>query len=201
MRRSGSIWWGTVLILFGLLFLLDNMRVLDLSEVLHQYWPLLLVLWGIIVLARRGEKPGTDATASPQPNVFSDTQGESSSDQLNQSNVFGDLRMRVQSRNFRGGSISTVFGDSNIDLSGSGLAEGEHELKLSGVFGDTTITLPKDVPYAVDAHTVFGEVRVKDQHRSGITSALTYQSPDYAAGAKKLKIRASQVFGEIIVRE
>ncbi len=51
---SKSNWWiGAVLIVLGVLVLLNNLGVTGISvgELIHTYWPLLLMLWGINMFA------------------------------------------------------------------------------------------------------------------------------------------------------
>jgi hypothetical protein len=45
MRRS-AIFWGGMLVLFGLLFLLSNLGVLDIN-IWSLFWPILLIGWGL----------------------------------------------------------------------------------------------------------------------------------------------------------
>jgi predicted membrane protein len=46
-NSSGRIFWGFILIVVGVLFLLDQMGRLDFGDLLSRYWPLILVLAGI----------------------------------------------------------------------------------------------------------------------------------------------------------
>ncbi|MGB7295847.1 MAG: DUF5668 domain-containing protein [Candidatus Aminicenantales bacterium] len=46
-HSSGRIFWGLVLILVGVLFLLDRMGRLDFGELLGRWWPLILVAAGL----------------------------------------------------------------------------------------------------------------------------------------------------------
>lgn len=50
-HSSGRIFWGLVLILLGVLFLLDQMGRVDFGDVISSWWPLILVaagLWQLI---------------------------------------------------------------------------------------------------------------------------------------------------------
>ena len=50
-HSSGRIFWGLVLILLGVLFLLDQMGRVDFGDLISQWWPLILVaagLWQLI---------------------------------------------------------------------------------------------------------------------------------------------------------
>ena len=52
-RRSGvptQVWLGLAVIAFGLLFLLDNLYIIDRRAVMH-YWPVLVVIFGLVKFA------------------------------------------------------------------------------------------------------------------------------------------------------
>lgn len=53
-RGTGQLWAGVILITVGVLFLLDNMHVLAFRWVFHDWWPMLLILIGVVQLATRG---------------------------------------------------------------------------------------------------------------------------------------------------
>lgn len=186
-----NVFWGIILIIFGVLFLLDNMDVIDFGDAIKMYWPLLLVLWGISILVK---KKDSELSA-----VFGDTVEKVTSELFHESSVFGDLRLEVASENFKGGSISTVFGDCHVDLTKATIAEGEHWLRFSGVFGDVTISLPKDVAVSVSINTLFGDVNVFEERKGGFSPDIRYESQGYGTAPKKLRISASQVFGDITV--
>ncbi|MEW5899922.1 MAG: DUF5668 domain-containing protein [Acidobacteriota bacterium] len=47
-KTSGSrIFWGFLLIVLGVLFLLDRMERLDFGDLFSQFWPLILIFWGV----------------------------------------------------------------------------------------------------------------------------------------------------------
>jgi predicted membrane protein len=203
MRRSGSLWIGVVLIILGVLLLLDNMYVVDFWDVLWTYWPLLLIflglskIWGRSIAPRQstmnspGEVKGATATVYPT----------SEANYLSVSTVFGNYTVAVQSRSFAGGIVSTTFGDNDIDMLNGELAEGDHTLKLDGVFGSAGIQLPKSMPFAVYANTTFGAINILDQRKEGFSSSLDYTSPDFHLAKKRIRVSISRVFGNITVRQ
>ncbi len=191
---NGRTWVGIILVLLGCLFLLEHTGVWDFSEVFHQYWPALLIVWGIWLLVRRGRDRGERPVAGPI--VATGTQ-----DLLQEANTFGDIVLRTASKQFQGGSINGVFGDIRLDASEAELAEGEHTLTINGVFGDARLILPKGAAIAVNSSTVFGHVEVFDARQGGISPALNLESPGYGAASRKLRVRVSQVFGDVEVRQ
>ncbi len=52
MNRSSGFWWGIVLIILGALFLAENLDIISIDVAVREYWPVLLVLWGVWVLTR-----------------------------------------------------------------------------------------------------------------------------------------------------
>ena len=144
-RNSSGMFWGAVLILFGVLFLLDNFYILDFSELIHDFWPLILVAIGIKILYDRSRQPADDDVVqlSDQPPAMDGDR--SSSDSLSESNVFGDIDLRITSDKFRGGSVNNVFGDIRLDISQVQLAAGTTKVFISGIFGDITVVTPKDL--------------------------------------------------------
>ncbi len=47
-KKQESLFWGVVLLIIGLLFLLDNVGVdIDIWEILDNFWPMILIAIGI----------------------------------------------------------------------------------------------------------------------------------------------------------
>ena len=185
-----------ILITLGVLFLLGNLGIADFGTIISTYWPLILILIGIRIFFRYGR---SSTQSSPSGSVISGATQESTASMINNSNVFGDVDLKINSKEFRGGSISNTFGDMNIDLSEIALAEGEQLLKIDGVFGDLHVLVPKDIEIAATTHSVFGDVRVLGNMKSGFGQEIFYSSPNYSAASKKLRIVSNQVFGDVKV--
>ena len=191
-----NFYWGFILILFGFLLLLDNLGAIDFKEFISDYWPLLLILWGVSILARRRPKPvGAPGAGVPSPELSSQIDSEL----VHQSSVFGNIDVKVTSQQLKGGSISTVFGESFIDLSSAKFAEGEHELRVHGVFGESRIILPPDAAAAVSASSVLGELVIFGQRKGGFSSEIQHMTPNYAQVTNRMKISITRVFGSINV--
>jgi len=184
-----NLTWGIILVIIGLLLLLDNLDIVEFKDMIRDYWPLILILWGATILLRRGQSiPSLDS-----PKALDQTESEI----IHQSEIFGNISLTITSQNFKGGSISTVFGDSYIDLSKATFADGEHELRVHGVFGDSIITLPKDAAVSVSGSSVFGDMTVLGQRKSGLSSNINIKTEHYDTVSKRLKITVSKVFGDL----
>ena len=64
-RKSGSLVWGVILIVFGVLVLLDQFDV-DIWNAVWRFWPVVLILWGADKLVR-GLKERNARSDAPAP--------------------------------------------------------------------------------------------------------------------------------------
>jgi predicted membrane protein len=188
MRRN--LFLGIVLITIGVLFLLNNLEVADFGDMVHDYWPLILIVWGLSIVMRGKAPSNQTQPTSPETTETVDR------DLVHESNVFGSIYIKNTSQNFLGGSVSTVFGDCDLDLSASVIAEGEHELRFHTVFGSSSIILPRDAAVSISANSTFGSLTILGQRKEGISSALHVTTPNYDSSSKRLKISISKVFGD-----
>ncbi|MBP7705825.1 MAG: hypothetical protein KA243_01120 [Candidatus Aminicenantes bacterium] len=67
-KKSGSLVWGVILIVFGLIFLLEQFHI-DVWDAVWRFWPVILIVWGANKLwlglkerNERAEGPGPDKT-------------------------------------------------------------------------------------------------------------------------------------------
>lgn len=59
--KSGTIFWGIILIVGGALMIADNIKLIDFS--LRTWWPMLLVIYGMYMVGRSSTadpKAGSD---------------------------------------------------------------------------------------------------------------------------------------------
>ena len=194
-RTNRSLWPGVIIIIIGLLFLLESLEVASFRYLIRTYWPVLLILVGLGILfrGRRGSDPSRTSERAEPPSLGSET----SADRISESSFFGNISLKLTSKNFGGGTLSAVFGGIDLNLSSAELAPGEQRLGMNSVFGSCRVTLPKEVGVFVRASCLFGDMTVMNQKKEGIASEITFKSENYDAAKKKIYINASQVFGDI----
>lgn len=204
MRSSSNLIWGLLFIAAGVLFLLDNYGYVNAWDFVKTFWPLILVVIGLKILWDIKRNPEVHVVGEPSGKDWSGGASQKSgykstaaTDLLSESNIMGDVKMVVHSDNFKGGSVNTVFGDTRLDLSKIIVADGEHTLRISGVFGDVKIDTPQSLPISVSGNTLAGDISVREYKKSGIGQSLSYKSQDYDSATKKLNISISQVFGDV----
>jgi len=192
--KSGSQFWGWVLIGLGISFLLDRFDVIDFGDLVATLWPLILVGVGIKMILNRNKEEATSDEV-----VVSDLGITSEESYVNRSRVFGDTAIKITSKRFAAGNLSTVFGEVKIDLTEADFNDGEVIVTASGIFGEVHVTLPPRIKCAIRSHVAVGEVQMLGTQDSGFFLNRTYQSDGYGTAKKKLRISASQVVGNIVI--
>jgi len=196
--NSSGLFWGVIIIIFGVLFLLDNFYIISFGDFISTYWPLILVAIGVKILLdhRRQSTDGGEIDSAEPVSKFGE---RSNVEGISESNVFGDINLNLTSDNFKGGSISNVFGDIKLDISKAQLSDGITKVFISGVFGDVNVVTPKDIPIKTKASCVAGDIGVRGYTKEGLFPKLEHTEGLYETGNKKLYITVSIVFGSITV--
>jgi lia operon protein LiaF len=189
-----NYFWGALLILFGLLFLFDNLRIFDIDVILSNIWPLILILVGVYFILK-----SRSSDEKKENGPFGDKQYSSSANDIAESNTFGDIKISLDCDNFLGGYARTTFGDLKIDAEKLKIRDGEKRLNANTVFGDIKISIPKDMAIKVSASNLAGDINIFDQKRDGFNQKVSYEQPGYESAAQKLFIVCSVTFGDIKV--
>lgn len=204
-RKSGSFFFGLILIALGVLLLLDQMRILDFGRFIGTYWPLILVVIGIRIILFPKEKQDRDSSQTEKSEIASiestlhEASAESGELAFNENSIFGDIRRTISSSEFAGGRCSVVFGDIDIQASDIQLGTGQRTLYLNGVFGDIRLKLPAGIPLLVRANTTAGDVELREVRGDGLFVQRTYKSADFDGASTRLIVVASVLFGDIRV--
>lgn len=193
---NSRLLWGGLLIVFGALFLFDNLGLLDFGRVMQNFWPLILVAIGIKIILSRKATGNADFSAAGGEAGF--TGGSAySTDYLSENRFIGDTHLQINSQAFQGGTASSFIGDVTLDLSGIALAEGQRNLTVSGFIGDVTLVAPKNVPYSIHAAITIGDLVMFGRKEGGFGLTRVHKSPDFDAAITRLNIRVSFFIGDI----
>lgn len=110
--------------------------------------PLFLIILGTyIIIRKRKADPG---------NIFNSDSSRVNKDKIDDVSIFGGGTKIISSSNFQGGSITAIFGGSEINLINCQLAEGDNILDVLCVFGGTTIILPKEWNVVINVTSILG---------------------------------------------
>lgn len=174
---------GIVLILLGMLLLLDNLDVLDFFETVGTYWPLLLILVGIYYIFYKGKHLERDKNIQ--------------NDLIHQSSVFNDIDLTIESKNFKGGSVSTFIGDISLDISNVELKDTNKILRVSSFIGDIYIKIPENYNLSFDCSTALGDLKVLDKSSNGLFRNLKFEVVKSESSIQKIQIITSQLIGDL----
>ncbi len=75
-------------------------------------------------------------------NILSGTMMQTADDYVNTTTIFGDIKRTVLSKDFKGGTVKNVFGNTEIDFTQADMV-GKAVLDISQAFGQVTIAIPQ----------------------------------------------------------
>lgn len=178
--------WEYFMIAIGLLFLAFARNktagfvlvAIGLFNLYSELWPLVFVMIGAYIIW--GHKRRFSETVNEAISV-EDREGNF----IEQINIFGGGKKFINSENFKGGSIISIFGGSEVSFINCKLADGTNSLEVVSIFGGSTLIVPNDWNVEVDVMPLFGgfsDKRRKDPQ-------LKYPEE------KKLIIKGIAIFG------
>jgi len=201
-RRRGRKFWGLILVGLGALLLLDQMNMLDFGDFISRFWPVIFILIGLRMIVSRSSRTTHETTVLPPTAATWEKSAGSAfvTDALAENRFIGDFNMRLQSEDFRGGTVSTFIGDFNIDLSSVAIKSSERYLTLSGFIGDVMLVMPKNLPYLIQASAFIGDFKIFGRKDGGVGLNKTYKSADYDGATARLNVRISYFIGDVTVQ-
>jgi len=163
---------------------------IGLFSLIPELWPLIFVIIGLFILLRRKEYTRHywkthEYKSSFISSELSEEKTNKGKEFLEEISIFGGSTKVLHTDNFRGGSIISIFGGSEINLSDCKLAEGENVLELTAIFGGSTLIVPSNWKIEIDVLPIFGgfgDKRIK-------TPDIKYEE------GKSLLIRGFVLFG------
>jgi hypothetical protein len=181
----GRLFLGTIVVAFGTLFLLDSTGVLDAGSVIGDWWPLIIIIAGVItLLANIRHWPGAlimviigvtlllstldvaDLGDIVVPGViilvgllilFGRGLGArtETGDTVSSFNMFSGSEVASHSDGFEGGNISVIFGAAELDLRDATPAAGAN-LDVFAAFGGVEIRVPTGWQVDIKGFPIFG---------------------------------------------
>jgi predicted membrane protein len=146
---------GIIFIVIGAFGMLNSFAPFNLHFRFRDYWPILLIIIGFLILSRKKSVPISVHTKEETKDQ-SGNQESYYGDTIDESMVFNSTNRLITSENFKGGRISAVFGSVKINLYNAKLAAGENSLDLTCVFGGCEIIVPKNWKVIVNVTSIFG---------------------------------------------
>ncbi len=166
--------FGLLLVAVGGLFLLINLDVLG-HRIWYYLWPVLIILFGLWMIFRPGFR-----AREKIPGI--------KGHDLDVSGVFSGVKRVIESKEFRGGRATALFGALELDFTEAGLAENEATVEITAAFGGIEIRVPAEWKVIVDSHPIFGAFEDKRK------------TVPQAEDAPKLYLKGSVIFGGIEIK-
>ncbi len=162
------------------------------------FWPLVIIAGGVLFMLRPRKNPfvwtndkdqnslgGSNTTyLGTQSGVVPDA-----SDTINVRSVFSGVKRSMLSKNFQGGTISSIFGGSEIDFTQSDI-NGQVVIRFEVLFGGAKIIIPSHWAVQNEIDGVFHGV--DDNRRFNPDAALN--------PGKVLILKGSVTFGGVEIR-
>ncbi|MCF8381619.1 MAG: cell wall-active antibiotics response protein [Bacteroidales bacterium] len=139
-RFSGYILMGV-----GGFFLLPELFDIPF-EFRRIFWPMLFIIGGILIIFK-----GTGLITRHRSG-----RGGSEEDYVDDVNIFGGGDYIISSKNFKGGSIISVFGGGKYDFRQSDLGPDKCYLEVVNVFGGASLIVPSDWNVKTEVVGIFG---------------------------------------------
>lgn len=152
----------------------DILPDLNMEE-LKTYWPILLILVGLLflnshkkrhkLLKSKADKPGSD-------------------DIIEEVVVFSGNIRRIETDNFKGGEITSIFGGSEIYFNHSKIAPGGAVIELVNIFGGTKLIVPREWNVRIEVTSILGGFADK-----------RFYAPNEPSSEQTLTIKGTTIFG------
>ena len=199
-----------ILILLGVVFLIDQ----NIPRVGGFIWPLGIICFGLWMILRRrtsfdkdywtkrnshkwdwnanmGPNPpdaSADPNASATPPPGSTGYPPTGDEYLDAVSVFGGVKKKILSKDFKGGEIVNVFGGAEIDFTQAEI-NGRVIIDITQIFGGTKIIVPSHWQVVSDLAAVFAGV---DDKRMRTTAPLNTE--------KILVLKGVSIFAGVDIR-
>jgi predicted membrane protein len=176
---------GYVLIGLGIIFWLPSFinYSISLSQV---FLPALLIAIGVIIITKRGEKMKRNTYHTKEGEPYSNNPNN---DYLNDISILGGGTKVVQSKNFKGGNITAIFGGSDFSLKDAELSEEGSVIDVFTMFGGSKLIIPDNWVVKSDMFSIFG----------GFNDKRTIK-PEKADHNNILYLKGAVIFGGIEIK-
>jgi len=172
-----------IMILLGGAFLLTANHILEWDQV-WKYWPVVLIVIGLSIVFRRYGGGRWHVPPGEDEDIEIEASGEGI---IRGTAIFGGVERRIADKNFKGGTISAVFGGAEIDLRGAALSEKGAVLNVSVIFGGAEIRVPESWALELRPSAILG----------GVSNKVS--NPEKSSG-QRLVIKASAIFGGVDIK-
>jgi predicted membrane protein len=189
LLRSSSVSvriWSVASIVAGVLLILDAFHVVNVTAA--TLWPLGLIATGAVMLAYRMRWSEMTERFSIGANTSSRPVGNT----VSEFSVFSQVKRQIQTQNFEGGDLSTVFGAINLDMRWAGISTPGKiaVLEANAAFGAIELRIPETWRLSLQGSAAFGAYEDK----------TIPPRPEPGVETPTLVIKGGTAFGAVVIR-
>lgn len=112
--------------------------------------------------------------------------------------IFNDIKRVARRSSLEADTVTSIFGDVEIDLTKAPLAIGDHTLHANSVFGDIVIRVSDQVGIDLDVKTIFGDTVIEElltgeREKPG----GSWVSETITTASIRISIQAVTIFGDV----
>lgn len=163
IHSASQVTSGLILGGIGTVFLLKNLGYIY-GNIWEYIWPGVLIAVGLSILVKHLEGRDQSWNAGLPPpgpgNPFPPGSGfnaaTSGANYLHAECIFSGTRQKLETQDFLGGTVTTVFGGAEIDLRSAGTKREEVTIKAEAIFGGIELWVPAHWHTIVRGSGVFG---------------------------------------------
>jgi len=164
-----GLFWGVILVLFGLSVILKSLLKIDIP-IFKIVFAFILIYFGVrMLLGTSGKSKDTV--------------------------IFNRAKMGVSAKS---DEYNVIFGSGEIDLRNIEDLKGDLNKEVNIIFGSGRLYLPKDIPVVVKVETVFGESKLPDG-KTDFFGDYLYKNNGTSDGKDALYLEVNVVFGSIVI--
>lgn len=176
LAKNESRATGIILISIGGVFL--TAKILGYYHpIKYFFWPTIFVAIGLLMIFQKG--------GHFRNSKLGFSKGVSDMDIIDDVAIFGGSEQKVNSKNFKGGKVSNIFGGSTFDLSDAELAPGRNIIDLFCIFGGSKIIVPSGWRVKIEVTAIFG----------GYADKRRLAPKTSEVGERELVLRGIVIFG------
>lgn len=117
------------------------------SEELKNYWPVLLILAGLLFINTHKKHKSVTTPRKINGNP---------KDTIDEVAIFSGNIKRIESENFTGGEITSIFGGSELYFNNCKLSPDGAVIELVNIFGGSKIVVPRDWNVKIEVTSILG---------------------------------------------
>jgi predicted membrane protein len=137
--------WGAVLTFVGAAMLLDRLYFIHFN--LWDYWPLILVVSGIMMIVR--------ASTHHRRIVSADAESRDAHNFIKAVAIMGGFKRINNSQDFKGGELTAIMGGFELDLRDASF-NGEAVIDIFALMGGMSMRVPEDWLIVIDISPIMG---------------------------------------------